>query len=283
MTVEQKELYIKIKNSIEKGAFEDALSLCDGYAVEYPDDVNGWIYYILAYCKAKSTKELVKCSKNIEDTPVYANAMSNLDDAGCEKLKSLSESIARVRKKREGNPEYSGCIRYFTQRINELKADIDSLSDARNQSMANDKDNFKQIKKEGSSLFANNLICFIAFSAIIFLPFAFVSILLNTVKAFWLLQLLPAIIATVIIIVLGVKRVKRQKSFSKNFDSYKETGDVYAVEIKSLGTEIQEKTERRKQLVKIYKVLKKHPKLNVKSIKKLWAKFDNIYNGVQNS
>ena len=115
MTIEQKELYLSIKNDVESGDYQSALDTCDQYAVDYPQDVNGWLYYILAYNNASSLKQLAQDGVDLHDCVVFQNALSNVDGAGKQRLLGIAESINKLRKKTSGSQEHANCMQYFAQ------------------------------------------------------------------------------------------------------------------------------------------------------------------------
>lgn len=279
MTIEQKELYLSIKSDVESGNYQSALDTCDQYAVDYPEDVNGWLYYVLAYNNASSLKQLAQDGVDLNDCQVFQNALSSVDDAGRERLLGIAQSINKLRKKSSGSQEHASCMQYFAQSINSVKAKIDALSsDAENAVLA-DKSLLKQIRKISTATYGNNPFALLFLIAMVAFPMGVISVVLHLSGITGIVPLIPLIVGVLIVVAITIPKYKKFKGYASAKAHIKETCDLAEQSFASLYNEIGDLTAKRKKMVKIYKTLKSRPKLNVASIDKLRDRFDKVYIG----
>ena len=277
MTIEQKELYLSIKNDVESGDYQSALDTCDQYAVDYPQDVNGWLYYILAYNNASSLKQLAQDGVDLHDCVVFQNALSSVDGAGKQRLLGIAESINKLRKKTSGSQEHANCMQYFAQSINSVKARLDSLSCDAESAILADKNLLKQIRKPSTATYGNNPFALLFLIAMIAFPMGVISVILHLSGVAGIVPIIPLIVGALIVIGISVVRYKKFRGYAITKAHIKETCDLAEQSFASLYQEISDLTAKRKKMVKIYKTLKSRPKLNSASIDKLRDRFDKVY------
>ena len=147
MSIEQKDLYIKIKRSVTKKRYDEAMDLCDDYCAIYPDDLNGWLYYILAYCEVPTLNDLIKQKINLKDVSVYENAIEVLQGADRQKLINIANKIESGIVNANKIFSYSDCLKYFTSIINSLKVQADNFKAEVDAKIQEDKKHFANVSK----------------------------------------------------------------------------------------------------------------------------------------
>lgn len=276
MAEEKKNLLNEIKGCLASGEFEEASDLCASFVETFPNCFNGWAYYILAECKARTVQELVNSDYTVQDLPIYAEAIKALDETERQKLIAWKEKIELAARRNGVNDD--SCVAYFYGCLRKLKAEILALTEKRSQCIESDKAELKEIKKGSSSFFANNPIYFFAFCSVIALPFVFLAVYLTQLEVFWLLKFLPLIAVGVILILITVKKRKKRNGHKRGFLSHKESCDCNAAEIVALQAEIDEKTAGFKKLKVLYRKAKRRGVLSEKLEMQYRKKFDGIYN-----
>lgn len=276
MAEEKKNLLNEIKGRLSNGEFEEASGLCAAFVETFPNCFNGWAYYILAQCKARTVQELVDSNYAVQDLPIYADAINALDETEWQKLIAWKEKIELASKRNGANDD--SCVAYFYRCLRKLKAEILALTERRSQCIESDKAELKETKKGSSSFFSNNPIYFFAFCSVIALPFVFLAVYLTQVEVFWLLKFLPLIAVGVIVVLIAVKKCKKWNGHKRGFLSHKESCDCNAAEIVALQAEINEKTAGFKKLKALYKKAKRRGVLSEKLEMQYRRKFDGIYN-----
>ena len=179
MTEEQRDLYLSVKAYVEDGDWPNAIDYCQQYVNDYPFEVNGWLYYLMAYNNVSSLKELAKTGVDIRSCPVYLEALDNLPADGEQAFESKISAIEKLRPKSGGSFEYDQCMQYFTQSINNVKRKLESLNNDAQSVVDSDKQRLKNTKKVSASFFANNVFNFFLVLAGIMFPMGVVAVTLH--------------------------------------------------------------------------------------------------------
>lgn len=278
MANEQKELFLKIKSAMRKNSYALAMDLCDEYATLYPSDLNGWLYYILAYYEVQTIKDLVKVKADLKQNSVYNNALEVLSEQDGAKLIKLANDIETAVKKSGESTDYNECMQYFVKAINAVKADVDLKTQELKAKVDDDKKSFKSLNKASITMFGNNVFTFIICATLLFIPFLLCFVLFNQLELNKFVRLIPVIIYAILLVIIVFKKLRRYLTFTRIKSSMKLSSLASEDEIILLCTQLLKTTNKRKKLLMVYKALKKSKKLNAKGIAKLKLKFDNIYN-----
>ena len=278
MSIEQKDLYIKIKRSVTKKRYDEAMDLCDDYCAIYPDDLNGWLYYILAYCEVPTLNDLIKQKINLKDVSVYENAIEVLQGADRQKLINIANKIESGIVNANKIFSYSDCLKYFTSIINSLKVQADNFKAEVDAKIQEDKKHFANVSKLSAKFYGNNVFTFILFAAMLSVPFVILYVFLGLLQANKIVPLIPIIIYGILVIVISVSKLKRLIFYRKWKLDLKTTALSNEDDIIKAQLEYAFMVSKRKKLLRIYKNLKKRKSLSSKGVLKFKSKFDAIYN-----
>lgn len=277
MTGEQRDLYLSVKAYVEDGDWPNAIDYCQQYVNDYPFEVNGWLYYLMAYNNVSSLKELAKTGVDIRSCPVYLEALDNLPADGEQAFESKISAIEKLRPKSGGSFEYDQCMKYFTQSINNVKRKLESLNNDAQSVVDSDKQRLKNTKKASASFFANNVFNFFFVLAGIMFPMGVVAVTLHFSGSTGIVPFLPIFVGIGLMIFISVSNLKKIRGYANVKAHVKESCDIAELTLASVSKEIKTFNSKRKKMLKIYKTLKSRPKLNSASIDKLKARFDKVY------
>jgi hypothetical protein len=277
MTEEQRDLYLSVKGCVESGDWDNAIDNCQQYVNDYPFEVNGWLYYLMAYNNVSSLKELAKKDVDIRSCPVYLEAIDSLTVDGQQAFEGKVIAIEKLRPKTGGNSEYDQCMQYFVQTINIVKRKIESLSQDAQSVVDSDKQALKNTKKTSASFFANNVFNFLLVLAGVMFPMGIVSVTLFLSGSTGIVPFVPVLVGVCLVLFITISNLKKARGYSRAKTHLKESCDLAEQTLVSLSKEIKTLDSKRKKLLKIYKTLKSRPKLNSASIEKLRTRFDKVY------
>lgn len=278
MSDERKNQSLEIQQYLAEAKYDNAAMLCETYLRTHPNDVQVWWYYVLADCRAKNIKTLAKRNVDLSKNPIFIKAASELNDRKRECLYEMKSRVESYQvSENASNADYASCKRYFVNAIKGIKSDIESLKEEINRTIDEKKIAFQTIGKKSVRLYGNNFFGFIMLTVLCLLPFAVISVLMKLFGISTGVSLIPIIIAAIIIVVRLVFRSIKHKKFMKELPVVYETCERTEGQLIEQKFSYKTKTVKKKNMMKIYKRLKKNPGMNAKSVIKLRDEFDRVY------